>query len=188
MLRHFMQLDQLWLFLARPAALLALSPCGQPCQGSGARISSPHSAIGRRQRVCDDRLSRLAGSGDRGDRCRRWPPQPVSFERASTFFFPLLLLLGMAICGWAMERSPTWRKDDFWLGCFPSSCSAGRAPLGENIDWTRRATQAGRTGCAFLVGRYSLAEPIHQDAGLPFGGINPRTLAAWRQVEPGVAI
>ena len=43
-------------------------------------------------------------------------------------------------------------------------------------------------GLRFLVGHYSLADAYsHQDAGLPFGGINPRTLAAWRQVEPGAA-
>ena len=45
----------------------------------------------------------------------------------------------------------------------------------QNIDWTRRATRKrSRTALRFLTGRYSLADAYsHQDAGLPFGGINP---------------
>ena len=191
MLRHFMRLDQLWLFLAGPAALLGLVAVRAALlrfRGTHLKPALAQSADANVVAVIGCLGSLIAAVATIGVIAGR--PQPVSFERASTFFFPLLLLLGMAICGWAMERSPIWRERRLLAWLVPLLLFGGSVLLWEeNIDWTRRAAQAGKDGLRFLVGRYSLADAYsHQDAGLPFGGINPRTLAAWRQVEPGAAI
>jgi hypothetical protein len=185
MLRHFMHLDQLWIFLAAPAALLgfvALRTVLSRRLSATYQLPPVQSNAANTVAVIGSLVAALAVIGVVAGRS-----QPISFERASTFFFPLLLLLGMAICGWAMERLPE-RRLLSWL--VPLVLLSGSVLLwDQTMEWMRRATQAGQEGLRFLTGRYSLAEAYsRQDAGLPFGGINPRTLAAWRQVEPGAVI
>ena len=188
MLRNFMHLDQLWIFLAGPAALLGLVAVRTTLsrlRGAAYQPSAVQSNAANVVAVIGSLVAALAAIAVVAGR-----PQPISFERASTFFFPLLLLLGMAICAWAMERLPE-RPDRRILGWLvPLILLSGSVLLwDQTMEWTRRAAQAGQDGLRFLTGRYSLAEAYsHQDAGLPFGGINPRTLAAWRQVEPGAVI
>jgi len=185
MLRYFMRLDQLWIFLAGPVVLLgfvAIRTVLSRLRGAAYQPSPVQSNASNAIAVIGSLVVALAVIGVIAGRA-----QPISFERASTFFFPLLLLLGMAICGWAMERLPQ-RRLLGWL--VPLILLSGSVLLwDQTMEWTRRAIQAGQDGLRFLGGRYSLAEAYsHQDAGLPFGGINPRTLAAWRQVEPGAVI
>jgi hypothetical protein len=185
MLRNFMRLDQLWIFLAGPAALLgfvAIRTVLSRLRGTTYQPSPVQSNASNAIAIIGSLVAVLAGIGVVAGRA-----QPISFERASTFFFPLLLLLGMAICSWAIERLPQ-RRPLGWL--VPLILLSGSVLLwDQTMEWTRRTAEAGQDGLRFLAGRYSLAEAYsHQDAGLPFGGINPRTLAAWRQVEPGAVI
>jgi len=115
--------------------------------------------------------------------------QPVSFERATTFFVPLLLLLGVAFCGWCVGRSPHWERR--LIGALlPAVLLVGTVALwNHNDEWMRRATTAVENGARLFAGTFSLADAYaHLDAGLPFGGINPQALAAWRSVEPGATI
>jgi hypothetical protein len=113
-------------------------------------------------------------------------PQPVSFERSSTFFVPLLLMLSMALGSWASGRLPG-RLQRLLGIVVPLVAFLGTMILWNDQDhWLRRASAAAGNGLHFFVGNYSLADAYaHQDAGLPFGGINPQALAAWRQVEGG---
>jgi hypothetical protein len=115
--------------------------------------------------------------------------QPVSFERASTFFVPLLLLFGTAFYSWCVSRSPSWER--MLSGALlPVVLLVGTVALwNHNDQWMRRAAKAVENGARFFAGAFSLADAYaHQDAGLPFGGINPQALAAWREVEPGASI
>jgi hypothetical protein len=116
-------------------------------------------------------------------------PQPVSFERASTFFIPLWLLFGMAVAAWAASRLPE-RQRRLLGALVPIAVLIGTMVHWNATDrWFERAAKAAGSGLRFFTGHFSLADAYaHQDAGLPFGGINPQTLAAWRQVEPGTRI
>ena len=191
-LAHFMRLELLRVFLAATVALLGLVAARAAlsmARRRGTTAPSPPRAqatfattvIGSTGALVAALavISVIAGR-----------PQPVSFERASTFFFPLLLLLGMAICGWAIERSPTVRERRFLTWLIPSIVLSGTIVLwDQTFDWSRRAVEVSNHGMRFLTGRHSLADAYsHQESGLPFGGINPRALAAWRQVEPGAAV
>jgi hypothetical protein len=190
-LPYFLRLDQLWVFLAAPAIMVVLVAVRAVLSTArGATHEPPSAQAGATHLVAMigclatlvvtlATISVIAGRA-----------QPVSFERTSTFFLPLLLLLGMAISSWAMERSPTQRERRFLAWLVPLLALSGTVLLWDrSFDWAPRAVEAGKNGLRFLSGRYSLADAYsHQDAGLPFGGINPRALAASRQVEPGTPI
>ena len=143
-----MRLDQLWLFLAGPAALLglvAVRAALSRLRGAQRKPALGQSGDANVVAVIGSLGSLVAAVATIGVIAGR--PQPVSFERASTFFFPLLLLLGMAICGWAMERSPTWRERRLLAWLVPLLLLGGSVLLWEeSIDWTRRAAQAGKDG------------------------------------------
>jgi hypothetical protein len=117
-------------------------------------------------------------------------PQPVSYLRTSTFFVPLLLLFGAAVCGWVAARVPT--RGERWLLAvlLPLMLLVGTASAWlHDADWRHRLVRASGTGLRFLVGGYSLAEGYsRQDGGLPGGAIDPHALAAWRHVERGAPI
>jgi hypothetical protein len=191
-LPHFMRLDQLWVVLAVPAVLLALVASRElalKARGTayeltaeaGKRTSRAATTVGCLLSIVAvvAVISVVAGR-----------PQPVSFERTSTFFVPLLLLLGMAMAAWATERPSTrWQRLLLgWLG--PLLALGGTLVLWDrSFDWSHRALEVGKDGLGFLAGRQSLADAYaHQDAGLAFGGTNPRALAAARQVAPGTPI
>ena len=115
--------------------------------------------------------------------------QWVSYERASTFFLPILLLLSVAFYSWcaALERI---RNHVFAGAAVPAALLLATVALWNVQDqWVERAAGALRDGARFLSGTYSLANAYErQDGGLPFGGINPEALAAYRAVEPGASI
>lgn len=116
--------------------------------------------------------------------------QSVTYERFSSFFFPLLVVLIIAACSWLLVVP------------FPRGLEWARrtgAPIAVlcwllfswqwTNDWATRTLHAAVNGMYFLVGRRSLAEAYsHQDTGLPFGGINPEALAAWRAAGSGPRI
>ena len=191
LLRKFTRFDQVWVFLAGSAVALGFpatraiasrlrQATGKPAPArprpafGGATIGDLGALVATLAAI-----SVIAG--------RR---QPVSFDRASTFFLPLLLLLGMAVGGGASARTPArWERWALgWL--LPLLISSGTVFVwGTNDDWTPRLAKASENGLRFLAGGYSLADAYsRQDSGFSFGGINPHALAAWRQVEPDAAI
>jgi hypothetical protein len=116
--------------------------------------------------------------------------QNVSFERFSSFFVPLLVLLAAALCSWMMLRPlGPWQH---WLlrSGVPAFLVIATLLLWQhNYDWLNRTYFATANSLRFFDGRYSLAEAYsRQDVGASYGGINPETVAAWRHVEPGSAI
>jgi hypothetical protein len=191
LIEYFMRLNALWVVLAGPVVAVGLvlaRAAWARWRGGGDKVS-PDAVTLRMTLSTMAHLGSLlvlliaisiaAGLG-----------QSVSFERFCTFFFPLIILLCIAICGWAMTRP--LRPWAFWgLGwVLPVLLLAGTLVLWQQANnWTGRVARATVNAVHFLDGRYSLAQAYtHQDVGLPFGGINPEALAAWRHVEPGSAI
>ncbi|WP_158812822.1 hypothetical protein [Methylocapsa sp. S129] len=117
--------------------------------------------------------------------------QSTSFERLSTFFVPLLVLLGVACCGWLLTwPNPRW-FDRSLRFALPVLLFGGVLLAWESADgWGGRVSSATANAVRFLDGRYSLADAyVHMvDSVFPFGAINPGALAASRQVPPGTPI
>jgi hypothetical protein len=116
--------------------------------------------------------------------------EKASYERFSSFFVPLIALMGIALCSMAMRRAPVGRQD-FWLRvALPILLLVGTLiSWQDRTAWASRAIRATDNAFRFFTGSYSLAVAYtHQDVGPPFGGINPEALAAWRHVEPGAVI
>ena len=119
------------------------------------------------------------------------PSQSTSFERASSFFFPLLMLLLMATCQWASARiDREWIRRSFsWQQ--PAVLLAGTVILWSSThDWPSRMVRVSQNGMSLLLGHYSLADAFTrlEDGKLPFGGIHPDALAAAQRLEPGTRI
>jgi len=116
--------------------------------------------------------------------------QHVSFQRSSTFFVPLLLLLGMAAGAWASSRlSPWWRQWRLDV-VLPLFLLCGTAFFwAQDTEWRHRLRQVTENSVRFFVGDYSLAEAYsYQDASYTYGAINPHALGAWRHIDPGMPI
>jgi hypothetical protein len=115
--------------------------------------------------------------------------QHISYERFSSFFAPLLLLLAVAIAGLALARGdPVLR---WWLARpLPAVLLVATLVVWQaTAGWADRVANVTSHGLRFLGGIYSLADAYaHQGGGYWFGGINPDALAASRQVEPGTPI
>jgi hypothetical protein len=114
-------------------------------------------------------------------------PQPGSFERATSFFFPLLLLMAAAACIWGSPARWTRPFRDWMQPAFLTVATllvwAGTA------DWPQRVARVSDNGLRFFTGRYSLAEAYdRQQGGRELGGINAHALAASRQVPPDTPI
>ena len=116
--------------------------------------------------------------------------QHVSFQRSSTFFVPLLLLLGLAVGAWGLSRLPVswerWRVSSLLPLLLLSSTTFSWAT---DIQWRHRLVQVTENSLRFFVGDYSFADAYsRQDAAYTHGGINPHALGAWRHVNSGAAI
>jgi hypothetical protein len=169
---YFLRLDQLWVFLAMAAGLLlAARQKRVPDQGAAVVIG-----------VMGSLAALFAAIGIVAGR-----PQPGSFERATSFFFPLLMLLAMAVCIWG---SPARWTRPFRDGMQPLLLTIGTLLVwAGTADWPQRVARVSDNGLRFFTGRYSLAEAYdRQQGGRELGGINPQALAASRQVPPGTAI
>lgn len=191
MLSFFMRLDQLWVVIA--AALTALffamvrRALYKDMKGLNPSLALPGTGtdvtaiftIGSFLVMAAIISALAAGS------------QPTSFERASTFFFPLLLLFAAALSTWATARAPAmWQR--FFSGWRqPVVLVGGTLVLwAGTADWTDRFMRASENGLRFFVGRYSLADAYShlEEGGFAFGGINPQALAAAKQVAPNTRI
>lgn len=191
-LPDFMRLEQLWVFVAGAIVLGAatwLLRVGVPTRA--ARAPASDTSLGPSNTSANTILSVLAFVAFylAAVSVVAGRSQSVSYERASTFFIPLLLLLGAAFCGWCASLG-TDRGRPLIAAAVPAALLLGTLALWQIQDeWFSRAAHSLHDGARFLVGRYSLADAYeHQDGGLPFGGINPGTLAAYRTVEPGATI
>jgi hypothetical protein len=170
--RYFLRLDQLWVFLALAAGLLlAARQKRVPDQGAAVVIG-----------VIGSLVALFAAVGIVAGR-----PQPGSFERATSFFFPLLVLLATAVCIWGSPARWTRPFRDWML---PALLAIGTLLVwAGTADWPQRVARVSDNGLRFFTGRYSLAEAYDRQAGgLELGGINPQALAASRQVPPDTAI
>ncbi len=188
-LRYFLRYDVLWVFLAGVAvagglfAAHVFSARGTLKEASG-ESPSPRIVLRTIVILCSLLGFLIAISTFAGR------VQSVSFERFCTFFVPLIVLLGIALCGWVtawpLRSSSRWGL----RVALPLLVLAGTLLSWDHqFDWSSRVSRATANGLRFVVGGYSLAEAYaHQDVGLPFGGINPGTLDAWHHVEPGSAI
>jgi hypothetical protein len=155
-LAQFMRLDVFWVFfigiffadwlaahtLSTKSRVIAFPPCEQSIADS----------VPRRTMACLGLLvgtfiviSVFAGHS-----------QHVSYLRFSSFFVPLLTLLGTAYCGWLLARSwPPW-LDRMLRAVLPALLLIG--VLGSwqaTYDWAARAARSTANGLRFLYGRYS---------------------------------
>ena len=122
--------------------------------------------------------------------------QYVTYERFSTFFFPLLALIGAAGSGWILVVSAP--ADAQGLGLYevisrwlvPATLLFAVLTSWQMSDnWFNRSMHASINGLRFFSGQYSLADAYsRQDDGSSFGGINPEAFAAWQHAAPPAPI
>jgi hypothetical protein len=116
--------------------------------------------------------------------------QSISFARLSSFFVPLLVLIGIAGSVWGLNW-PLLRRGDIVLRLIlPASLLVGSLISWQaNTHWILQFHYASRDSMRFFIGRYGLAEAyMHANSQFPFGAINPAALAAARQVPYGTPI
>lgn len=189
MLPEFLRLNQLWVFFSGAAVALgfvaarwmvsrrhATGTKPAPASESTAAGAATLGRIGSLVLVLAV-ISVPAGYGE-----------AVSFLAVSSFFFPLLAMMATAACGWAAMCSPVQWERRLLNWAFPVLL-LGATVFSWHGDWRHRVARDSENALRFLVGGYSLADAYsRQDLGPRYGGINPRTLAASRQVEPGTPI
>jgi hypothetical protein len=116
--------------------------------------------------------------------------QNVSFERFSSFYIPLLVLLTAALCGQLMLQPLKIWQSVVLKRVLPLILVIGTIALWQsNYNWISRAENLVSSSVRFFDGRYSLADAYgDQDAQASYGGINPEAAAAWRHAEAGSPI
>lgn len=191
MLRHFLRLDHLWVYLTGPMLLLVVLAARTFSSRRNAESTARAAATSKRLDVVVigvfgslilvmTAVSLIVARGQAG-----------SFERASTFFFALLLMLGMAASSVLMAQWPGDRARTIMRGHLPAVLMGGTLLLWIGADsWASRVGRATENGVRYLTGSYSLREAYAhiEDGGLPFGGINPHALAASQRVKSGTPI
>ncbi len=191
MLKYFLRLDHLWVYLTGPFVLLVVLAARMLSSKRIAASTTQAAATFKRFDVVVigvfgslilvlAAVSLLVARGQSG-----------SFERASTFFFALLLMLGMAASSFLMAQWPGERARTVMRWHLPALLMGGTLLLWIGADsWAERVGRATANGVRYLTGNYSLREAYAhiEDGGLPFGGINPQALVASRQVGPGTPI
>jgi hypothetical protein len=116
--------------------------------------------------------------------------QSISFARLSSFFVPLLVLLGIAGSVWGLNW-PLARRDDTVLRrVVPAILLVGGLVAWQaQAHWISPFRRESANAMRFLVGRYSLAEAYSRTNSMyAFGAINPGALAAAQQVPYGTPI
>jgi hypothetical protein len=161
--RHFMRLDQLWLFLAGPAALLglvAVRAALSRLRGTHLKPAQAQSADANVFAMIGCLVSLIAAIAAIGVVAGR--PQPVSFERASTFSSRCCCCSRWHYAAGRWNARPPGGNGDFWLGWCLCSCSAGACCFGRrtSIGHAGPPKQA-KTGCVFSWVATTLPKPIH---------------------------
>src|SRR5579864_5999009 len=116
--------------------------------------------------------------------------QSISFERFSTFFVPLLVLLAIAGGAWLLNGKLQSRDDVWTWTVLPAVLLIAVLGAWQGKDhWTRRVPGETADALRFLSGRFSLADAYtHLHSGYLVSAINPSALAAARQLPPGTPI
>ena len=113
----------------------------------------------------------------------------ISFERFSTFFVPLLVLLGISASAWALGRQ--YHAQSAKVGRIALPLTLLIATMLSGLIVQRgggAAYRATQHAILFATGRYSLAEAYTHTPGYPFGAINPGALAASHELPPDTPI
>ena len=116
--------------------------------------------------------------------------QSYSFARLSSFFVPVLVMLGIAGSVWGLGW-PLKRRDDAVLRlAVPAILLVGSLVAWQaHAHWTSPFRRESANVMRFLVGRYSLAEAYSRANSMyAFGAINPGALAAAQQLPYGTPI
>jgi hypothetical protein len=116
--------------------------------------------------------------------------QSFSFARLSSFFVPVLVMLGIAGSVWGLSW-PLKRRDDTVLRLVvPAILLVGSLVAWQaHAHWTSPVRRETANAMRFLVGRDSLAEAYSRANSMyAFGAINPGALAAAQQLPYGTPI
>jgi hypothetical protein len=184
----FMRLRALWPFLAAPlitAAAMGISsalaksqfkPSHNPIAASFAAFAS--------RRIGGLVLFLAAISPAVGH------VQRVSFERLSSFFVPLLVLLAVAGSIRVIEAT-SWRHREPWVQTtLPIALAIAFFIAWKPQDHFKRLIRDTPHTVQYAVGYLSLAQAYMYSytTNLPYGGIHPGTLAAAQQLPPDTPI
>ena len=121
--------------------------------------------------------------------------QSVSTGRLSTFFVPLLILLNMALVAWTLKLplQPITRQR-FSIALPFAALLLTMITWQVDYKWGQQVADGAVNGIRLLSGVDSLGSAYSRKplgplaAGLPYGGIEPGTLAAARQLPPNTPI
>jgi hypothetical protein len=186
-LGYFVRFDLLRVFLAGPALAFALVAIHalQACSIGNKTAAAQSPLIFRTIACLGSLLGLLVVVSVVAGRVESY-----SYERFSSFFVPLIVLLGIALCNLAMLRPLGLGYSRLLRLALPIVLIiATLASWQQMTNWASRVMVGTANGLRFLGGDYSFAEAYtRQDIGPPFGGIDPEALAAWRHVEPGAKI
>jgi hypothetical protein len=116
--------------------------------------------------------------------------QYYSFFRLSSFFVPLLTLLGIAGGVWLLHWQLGSRRDPWVRTALPAVLVIAVLGAWQGKEhWTRRLPRETANVLRFFSGRFSLADGYaHADSGYAFGAIDPEALKVARQVPYGTPI
>jgi hypothetical protein len=187
-LAEFMRLRVMWPFLAGPvivAAVLRAFPvraAGKPTPPHDMQAASLAAATIARLAVLIGLLVVFALTVGRS--------QYYSFFRLSSFFVPLLALLGIAGGVWLLHRQLGSRRDPWVRTALPAVLVIAVLGAWQGKEhWTRRLPGETANVLRFFSGRFSLADGYaHADSGYAFGAIDPEALKVARQVPYGTPI
>lgn len=116
--------------------------------------------------------------------------QYISYLRFSGFFFPLLLLLAIALWTAILEKRPAF-SHRWHLPIIVPCVLLVAVPFSwhQASYWGDQVLEATADALHFVSGEFSLSDAYsHQIEGERFGGIEPGTFAAMRQVGPNIPI
>jgi len=187
-LAEFMRLRVMWPFLAGPViavAIVRMVPAramGKPTPPHDMQAASLAAATIARLAVLIGLLVVCALTVGRS--------QYYSFFRLSSFFVPLLALLGIASGVWLLHRQHGSRRDPWVRTALPAVLVIAMLGAWQGKDhWTRRLPGETANVLRFFSGRFSLADGYaHADSGYAFGAIDPEALKVARQVPYGTPI
>ena len=116
--------------------------------------------------------------------------QSISFARFSTFFVPLVLLLGTATSVWILDCPLNKRVHMLLRLILPGTIFVSVLGFWQIIDpWASRLYATTGNSLEFLSGQFSLADAYkYAESPFDFGAINPGALAAAQQLPKGTTI
>lgn len=196
---EFMRLPLLWPMLAAPViALLAhYANLLVGHHSDGTRLANPGVLRPRRSLSDTDRIAMLLALligmlavivlfGGRS--------QNVSTSRLTTFFVPLLVLESVAAVAWTLRWPLTPARRLLYAALPIAALVATLTNWQIGYGMGEQVAAGTANGLRFLTGRDSLGSAFSRKAlgplssGLPYGGIDPGTLAAARQLPPDTPI